>query len=290
MFNPSFSTGHSQPRSSTLLVLGRLRRGTYLFDVLEPLDVLLCLRSLPSNLPEPRLPLISDSISFPALRSLISFSYDHIFTRSDLWRGRVGADEEDVDDENVDDKLDWRRRLLLLWRWLFFFSLSRQSFINSPAKFRTRTAPSLSARRWIVWNIPYCRISNSLCSLASQIVRRILKRFSRTTGLLWVNSSRIRAKNSGLPTAYASCGLRRNSFWSGSRIFSKDFFFDPLKQLIIAAVNGTLSSLSSTLAVSSCNLEPLLTRILRVGPRETYQTRIASRAVTCQYWSESSPI
>lgn len=103
---------------------------------------------------------------------------------------------------------------------------------------------------------------------------------------------RIRAKNSGLPTACAIGRLKRNSFCSGSRMFSKALVFDVVKQLMIAVVNDSLRSFSSTLAVSSWSLYFRVRLELNPGKciENAHQTKIASRAVTCQYGSDSNEI
>lgn len=59
---------------------------------------------------------------------------------------------------------------------------------------------------------------------------------------------------SGSAKLRATSGLKRSSFCSGSRRFSKAFALDVVKHLMIPLVKDPSRRCSSTLAVSSCSL------------------------------------
>jgi len=142
-------------------------------------------------------------------------------------------------------------RLLTLIPSLSFISLD---LISSPAIFRTNTAPSFSASLWIVSSRPYLLIRAPCSSLASQMLRTIRRRLSRTTALLDCSFRRMRWKRSGWARLNATGGLSRNSFCKGSNKFSKALAFEVVKHLMIAVGKDPSRRCSSTLAVSSCSL------------------------------------
>lgn len=97
----------------------------------------------------------------------------------------------------------------------------------------------------------------------------------------------VREKRSACANEEATGGDRRKSFCNGSRRFSKLSALELRKQSTIAELKLPLDkSCSSTLAVSSWSLQSISHRVVALQ-KLTYQTKIASNAVTCQYWSAS---
>lgn len=110
-------------------------------------------------------------------------------------------------------------------------SLDSHALMSSPAMFRTSTAPSTSASRSIASIKPYLLMTAPWSSLASQILRIMRSRFSRTTALLELSFCRMRENRSGRARLSATGGLSRRSFCRGSRRFSNAFAFEVVKHL-----------------------------------------------------------
>ena len=174
-------------------------------------------------------------------------------------------------------------RLLLLKpnRSLVSFDLR-----SSPAMFLTRTAASNSASRWMASNSSYLSSKLPGSSLASQILLTILRRFTRTTALLDCSFCKIRENRSGCARLSAMGGLKCRSFCKGSSKLSKALAFEVVKHLMIAWANDPSRRCSSTLAVSSWSLVYVCQQNrYNAIYVESYHTKIASKAVTCQYGS-----
>ena len=130
-------------------------------------------------------------------------------------------------------------------------SFNSLDLISSPAMLRTRTALSPSASRVMASSSPYRLINAPCSSLASQMLRTMRSKFSRTTALLDASFWEILWKRSAFARLNAIGGLKRNSFCRGSRRFSKAFAFAVVKHLMTPAVNEPSRRCSSTFAVSS---------------------------------------
>lgn len=133
-------------------------------------------------------------------------------------------------------------------------SFSSLDLISSLAIFRTKTAPSTSASRWIASTRPYWLIRPPCSSLASQMLRMIRRRLSLTTALFDCSFWRMRRNNSAWARLRATGGLIRKSFCRGSSRFSNALALEVVKQLMIALVNEPSRRCSSTFAVSSWSL------------------------------------
>lgn len=149
------------------------------------------------------------------------------------------------------------------------------AFTSSFAISRTKMAGSDSAKRLIASRSPWAWIRGApppLSSVASQILRMIRSRLRRTTGFLVCSFWPTRLKSSGWASSAATGGDRRSNFCSGSSRFSNASTEESwvVKQEMIALGKDPEMRACSTRAVSSCN-----------------QMKMASRAVTCQYLSES---
>lgn len=134
-------------------------------------------------------------------------------------------------------------------------SLSSLDLISWLANSLTRTRESF-CNSLIASRIPYRLSKPHRSSHASQMVESIRSRLTRTAGFVWLSFCPTRSNISGRASVVAIAGLRRNSFWRGSRRFSNAFAFDIVMHRIIATVKETsplrLSNrCSSTLAVSS---------------------------------------
>lgn len=127
------------------------------------------------------------------------------------------------------DELDLRR-FCRMWRPVSVTllaaaaaTLASQDLCNSEASSLTRMAESLSDNCSITSYKPQVRTSEeaSCCSLASQILRTIRSKFSRTTAFLEMSFAAIRSNKSNRAKVAATEGLSRSSFPNGSRKFSK---------------------------------------------------------------------
>ena len=128
-------------------------------------------------------------------------------------------------------------------------------WINFPAMSLTKIAGSLSRSR-MASSSPYVASRPPCCSLESQMLEIIRRRFNRTAALWWWSFCPSFEKRSGRASVDATGGLKRRSFCKGSRRFSKAFAFERVKHRTMASVNDVLSWLSSkrcssTFAVSS---------------------------------------
>ena len=133
-------------------------------------------------------------------------------------------------------------------------SLASLNLRSSPAMLRTNTAPSNSESRWMPSKRSYLFNKLPGSSLASQMLRMILKRLTRTTALLDCSFCRIREKRSGCARLRAIGGLKRRSFCKGSNRFSNALAFEVVKHLMIPWAKDPSRRCSSTLAVSSWSL------------------------------------
>ena len=131
------------------------------------------------------------------------------------------------------------------------FSTGASDGIISRASCRTSTALSCLLSFSTISYIPYFSTSAVRLGWTSQIVFRRRKRFSLTTALLCPRRSIKRWKNCDLAMPRVTVFDIRQILRKGSKRFSNELVFAATKHFTRASSEDSLTSTSSTLAVSS---------------------------------------
>lgn len=119
----------------------------------------------------------------------------------------------------------------------------------------TSTAPSSLLSLLTISCKPYRSTKIARFGCTSHTVRRIRKRFSRTTALLCeLSLSMIRLKNVAFAMPMVIAMEMRQILRKGSRRFSNEFALAETKHFKSISIEDGFISSSSTRAISSCNL------------------------------------
>ena len=134
------------------------------------------------------------------------------------------------------------------------FSAGARAGRISLANSRTSTAPSSLLNLLTISCNPYRSTKIARFGCTSQTVFRIRNRLSRTTARLCDSRSMMRLKKDALASPMVSAFEIRQILRSGSSRFSNELALAETKHLSSASSDSDLTSRSSILAVSSCNL------------------------------------